>query len=84
MEMLLVNCAASPVESHALYDGQLIPLRDRRRLVPTSVCGSCSQQFRATALPSGGAVNSLPWLLPSSLSSLSTTVGQELGVSASA
>lgn len=80
--MVRVTCSTSPVEAHTLYDGQLVPFQDRRRLVLTGLCWSGLKQFKAMVLLSGGSVNALTWLLPSSLSSLSTTMGQELVVSA--
>lgn len=74
----------SPVEAHALYDGQLVPLGDRRGLVRAGLWWSCLKRFRARAPLPRGSVNTSTWPLPSSLSSLRTTAGQELVVSASA
>lgn len=38
MFLVGVNCTGSPVEAHALYDGQLVPLGERRRLVLAGLC----------------------------------------------
>lgn len=43
---------ASPVEAHALYDGQLIPARDWRLLL-TGVCRKDSNQFKPRAVKPG-------------------------------
>lgn len=75
--------AVLPVEAHPLYDGQLAPARGRRLLL-TALCCKDSTSFRSPDRRLLHVWGNVILVLPSSLSSLATTVeGKQLLVSAS-